>query len=184
MRAVLVHELCQFHIEATILRDLDKFAFFEPLDRLQTFRRFFHFKRRRRDGVEREPMTKFFGQNHEHVERRQLREIEGGVTVQHFVVKTQIVETDDQIRALQFRDQIADGFFVENFVFAARRAVSHADAHAHFGNVVPAADFISGFLRFQIEIDDVFGHNRSDRFNRIWRIGKIILSFCPKNFPL
>ena len=158
MTTVFVNQLRQFHVVAAILRDLQKSPVLEPADRLQTFRRFFHAERRRRNRIEREPMVQFILQIHHQVERRQLSEVERRVAVQHFVIEPQIVEPDDQIRPLQIRDEFAHGFFMINFVFAARRIEGDADAHAHFGNVVPPADFIGGFLGFQIEINDALGH--------------------------
>ena len=62
----------------------------------------------------------------------------------------------DQTGALQVRQQIVDLFLAVNIVIAARGAERHADAHAHAGDVVPAAHLLGGFLGFQIEIDDVF----------------------------
>ena len=54
--------------------------------------------------------------------------------------------------------QVVHLFLAVNFVIAARGAERHADAHAHFGNVAPAADFLGGLLRFQIEINNVLCH--------------------------
>jgi hypothetical protein len=156
MRAVFVDELRDLHVVAAIFRDLREFAFFEPFDRLQTFRRFFHAEGRGRDGIQRQAMIQRVLQFHEHVQRRQLREVERRVAVQHFVVKPQIVEADDHVGALQFPEQIVDLRFAENFIFARQTAARHADAHLHLRNIAPAADFIRRLLRFQIEINNVF----------------------------
>ena len=103
-------------------------------------------------------MAEFFVQHDEHVECWKLGQVERGITVQHFVIEPQIVETNDEIGALQFVDEVIYLRFAVDFIFAARGAVSHADAHAHLGNVAPAADFIGGLLRFEIEVNNVLGH--------------------------
>ena len=103
-------------------------------------------------------MAQLFIQHHEHVQRRQLGQVERGVAVQDLVIEPQVVETDDEVGALQFVDQVVHLRLAVDFVFAARRAVGHAHAHAHLGNVAPAANFLGGLLRFQIEINQVLGH--------------------------
>src|SRR5256885_14720164 len=75
--------------------------------------------------------------------------------LQHFVIESQIVEANHQVRALHFGDEIVDLLFAVNPVVAARRAVSDPDAHSHLADLVPAADFLRRLLRFQIKIDDV-----------------------------
>lgn len=45
-----------------------------------------------------------------------------------------------------------------DFIFANVGAVGDADAQAHFGDIVPAAHFIGGFLGLEIKINDMFGH--------------------------
>jgi len=159
MRAVFVDEFGDLHVVAAILGDLRELAFLEPADRLQTFRRFFHAERRGRDRVEREAMVQRVLQFDEHVERRQLREIERRVAVQHFVIEAQIVETDDEVCALQFLEQRVHLRFAVNFVFARRAAARHGDTHAHLGNVAPTAHFIGGLLRFEIKINNVLCHD-------------------------
>jgi hypothetical protein len=47
---------------------------------------------------------------------------------------------------------------VKDFVFAAECVESDTDAHAHFGNIIPPANFIGGLLRFQIEINNALCH--------------------------
>lgn len=78
--------------------------------------------------------------------------------MQHLVIKAQIIEAHHQVRALQFPDKIVHLRFTVDFVFTARRAERHAHAHAHLGNVAPAAHLVGGFLRLKIEINDVFCH--------------------------
>ena len=71
-------------------------------------------------------------QFHHHVQRRKLAQIKRRVAVQHFVVESQVVEADNQIRSLQILDEVVHLFFAVNFIFAVRRAERHPDAHAHF----------------------------------------------------
>ena len=89
-----------------------------------------------------------------------MREIERGVAVQHFVIEAQHVEPHDKIGALKFREQVVDVFFTVDVILALRGVVGHADAESHLVDVPPAAHFISGLLRFQIEIDNVLRHAR------------------------
>jgi hypothetical protein len=76
--------------------------------------------------------------------------------VQHFVIEPQNVETDDEIGALQILEEAVHLFLAVNCVIAAPGAERHADAHAHAIDVAPAAHFLGGLLRFEIEINNVF----------------------------
>jgi len=76
--------------------------------------------------------------------------------LQHRVIKALAVEADHEIGAAQFFDERVHVAFAIDFIFAASGAVGHADAHPHVADIVPAADFISRLLRFEIEIDNVF----------------------------
>src|SRR5437667_12800947 len=75
--------------------------------------------------------------------------------MQNLVIETQIIEAHNQIGALQFSDEVVDLFFSVNPVIPACRAVSHAYAHAHLTDLVPPADFVGRFLRFQIKINSI-----------------------------
>ena len=75
--------------------------------------------------------------------------------MQHLVVEPQIVETDDQVGALQIRDEIVHLFLAVNLVIAARGAERHADAHAHVVMWLQPPTSSADFLRFQIEINNV-----------------------------
>ncbi len=97
-------------------------------------------------------------QVHHKVERRQLGEVERSIAMQDFVIEPQIVETHDKVGALEVVDEVIHGFFVIDLILVIGGAVGDADAHAHFGNVVPAADFIGGALGLQVKIKDVLGH--------------------------
>ena len=158
LHTVFVDEFGDLHVVAAILCDLRQFTFLEPADRLQAFRRFFHVERCCGDGIQRKPVAERFIQDHEHVERGQLREVECRIAVQHLVIESQIIEAHHEIGALQVGDQVIHLLLAVYFIFAGSSAVSHAHAHAHLGNVAPAAYFLGGFLRFQVEIDDVLGH--------------------------
>ncbi len=130
--AVFVDEPGDFYVEAAILRDFREPAVLEPADGLQALRCFLDAEGRRRNRVEREPVVQFVLQFHHHVERRQLAQIERRVAVQHLVIEPQIVEADDEIGALQIRDEVVHLLLAVNFVIAARGAERDADAHAHF----------------------------------------------------
>src|SRR6185369_8966043 len=109
-------------------------------------------------------MLQLFLQVDEHVERRNLSQIVDGVVAQHFVVEPKIVETNDEIGALQLSEQIVHLLLTIDPVLPTDAAVGNTDAHPHLANLVPPADLISGLLRFQIEIDDVPRNTR--RLNR------------------
>jgi hypothetical protein len=78
--------------------------------------------------------------------------------VQHLIIEPKIVESNHQIGPLYIGQQIIDLLFPVDSVFLAGGAVSHADAHPHLADFVPAADVLGGFLRFQIEINNIFRH--------------------------
>ena len=157
--AVLVYEFGDFDVVTAVFGNFHEFAFFEPADGLQAFGGFFDAEGGGGDGIEREAVAQFFLEVDEHVEGGELVEVVGGVAVEDFVIEAEDVEADDEVGALQFGDEVVDLAFAVNFVIAARGAVGDADAHAHFGDVAPTTDFISGLLGFEIKIDDVLGHS-------------------------
>src|SRR5439155_22830668 len=72
-----------------------------------------------------------------------------------------IIETDDQISALQLRDELVHLLLAVDFVSALAGVVGDGDAQAHETDFVPATDFVSGFLGFEIEIDNVLPARRA-----------------------
>ena len=71
-----------------------------------------------------------------------------------------MIESHDQIRPLQIGDEFVDLALAVDAIFVARSAERDAHAHAHVVHVAPAADFISRFLSFQVEIKNV-AHRRA-----------------------
>src|ERR1041385_4456147 len=103
-------------------------------------------------------MLKLFHQVHQHVQRRKLVQVEGRVTVEHFVIETQDVEAHYKVGALQVGEQFVDLALAVNAVLVARSAVSHTDAHAHSTDFAPTAHLVGGLLRFEVEINYVLRH--------------------------
>ena len=101
--------------------------------------------------------------------------------MQNLIIKPKIVETHDQVGALQLSDQFVHLFFAVDFIAASRCAVSHPHAQAHLRNIAPTTDFIRRFLRFQIKIDNVFCHGR--KFYN-WRIAVYELFQLPMRLML
>ena len=94
-------------------------------------------------------------QVNQHIQGRNLLQVHDGVAVQHLIIEAQVIEAHHQIRPHQLLDEIIDLFFLIDAVITTGRAVSHADAHPHIADIVPAADLIGGFLRFQVKVNDV-----------------------------
>src|SRR5215472_10242458 len=70
-------------------------------------------------------------------------------------IESQMIEAHDEVGTLKLLDQIEHLLFVVDPIIASSAAVSHSDAHPHVANLVPAADFLGGFLCFEVKIDDV-----------------------------
>jgi hypothetical protein len=153
--AVFVDHFGELDVEAAVFGDLHELALAEPFDGLETFRRFFETEGGGGDGVQGKTVLESVLQFHEHVQCRELAQVHGSVAVEDFVIETEMVETDDEVGALEFREKVVDLFFAVNFIVAARGGISNAHAHAHGANLVPTADILGGFLRFQVEINDV-----------------------------
>jgi hypothetical protein len=100
-------------------------------------------------------MVNGFLKFHKHVERGNLPKIEDGIAMENFIVEAEIIESDDEIGAQKLIDEVVYLLLSINFVIPATGAVSDPDAHAHIANVVPATDFIGGFLSFEVKIDNV-----------------------------
>jgi hypothetical protein len=155
-----VDEASDFDIVTAVFGDVHEAALAEPLDGLHAFGCFFDAQGGASEGVEGEAMVYNFLDVHEHVEGWGLGEVEDGVAVEDFVIEAEIVEADDKVCAHEFTDQIFDLGFAVDFVIAARGAVGDADAHAHVAHAIPTAHFISRFLRFEVEVNDVL-HERT-----------------------
>jgi hypothetical protein len=154
--AEFVDEFGDFDVVTAVFGNIQQAAGAEPLDGLEAFGRFFDAEGGGGDGIQGEAMVHGFLEFDEHIEGGRLAQVKDGITVEDFVIEAEVVEADDEIGAKQFGDELIDLLFAIDPVLAARRAVGHADAHAHVANIVPPADFVRGFLRFQVEIDNVF----------------------------
>src|SRR5690242_17507214 len=82
--------------------------------------------------------------------------------MEDFVIEAQVVETHDEIGALQFREQLIDLVLAIDPILPARAAVGDADAHAHVADLVPTTDVLGGFLGFEIEVQNIFGHRENE----------------------
>ena len=155
LRAVFVDKFREFNVVTAIFSDFQQATFTKPLDGLEAFGGFFDAESSGSEGIQGKTMLQGILQFHHHVERGKLAQIHRSVTVQDFIIKAQVVETDDQIRALQFAQEIVHLFFAIDAIIAPSQTVSDAHTHAHGADVIPSAHLIGGLLRFQVEINEV-----------------------------
>ena len=76
---------------------------------------------------------------------RVLRSTNGGkawTPMQHFIVKSQVIEPDHQVRSLKFFDEIMHLRLPIDSVFRPRGVIRHSDTHPHSADFVPTAYFI------------------------------------------
>jgi hypothetical protein len=154
---IFVDKSGNFDVVAAVFGDFEEAAGAEPFDGLEAFGRFFNAERGGGDGIKGEAVVHGFLKFDEHIQGGGLAQVEDGVAVKDLVVEAEIVKTDHEIGPKQFGDELVDLFFAVDFVIAASSAVGHADAHAHVADVIPAAYFVGGLLRFQIKVDNIFG---------------------------
>src|SRR6266576_5901078 len=157
-QSVFVDKLLELYIVAAILRELNQPALFEPPNRLHAFGGLFDAERRGGDGVEGKAMLQRVGHVHHQVQRRKLAQDEDGAAVQDFIIEAEHIETHHEISALQVHEQLVHVFLAVNPVVPSRGVERHAHAHAHATDFIPAANFLGGLLRFEIEIYDVLRH--------------------------
>lgn len=151
-----MHELGDFDVEAAVFGDFQEFSLFPPFDGLQAFGGLFDAEGCGGYGVEGEPVLKFCLELNEHVEGWELGEIEDGVTVEDFVIEAEDIETDDEIGAGEFLDEIVDLGFGVDFVGTPGGAIGDRDADAHIADFVPTSHLIGRFLGFDVHVDHVF----------------------------
>ncbi len=101
-------------------------------------------------------MTEFLFQIGHQVQGRGGGQVEGGIPVQHGIIKVLHVEPDHQLGPHQFLHQVVDLVLVVYVVLTGCRVVGHTDRHQHLVLVTPAADFGGALLGLQIEINNVF----------------------------
>jgi hypothetical protein len=62
-----------------------------------------------------------------------------------------VVEAHDEVRPLEFLEQVVHLALGVDAVAAACRRIGHAEAHPHVTDLVPAADLVGRLLGFEVE---------------------------------
>jgi hypothetical protein len=163
--AVFMHEPGDLHVIAAVFGDFEHPSLAEPLDGLHSFGCLFDTECGAGNRIEGETMLQFVLQIDQHVECGNLAHVVNGVVVEDFIVEPKIIEAHDQIGALQFREQIINRFFAVDSILATRGAVSDPNAHPHFADFVPTADFFRRFLRFEVEVHDILQARNSSQMH-------------------
>lgn len=156
---VFMHHFRALHIKAAVLGDFHHSSLSPPADRVQSVPGFTDAERGRCENVKFEPVSEDFFNIHHQIECLcGVRQVQDCVGPQHFVVKIDDIKSDDEICFDQLIHQQVDVFFGVYPVFAQARGIGDTDGHSHFPLFIPPASIIGGPLRFQIEIDDIAGH--------------------------
>src|SRR5258707_5331470 len=169
LQAVLVDQTGYLYVIATILGYFEHLSFLVPINGLQSFGGFLDAKSCCSDGIKRKPVLKGVVQFDQHIERGELPQVKSCIAVKDFVIESQMVETNHQIGPLQIFNELIHLFFSVNFVSASRRAIRDPHAHAHAADLVPSTDFLSGLLRFQVEINKIF-HRQAGITRKVYRV--------------
>ncbi len=120
-RAILMNELGEFDVVAAVLGDFGELPFAKPLNRLKAFTGFFQAKGGVGDGIKGQTVFEFFRNHRQHIQSGELAEVKHRVAVQYFVVESDDVETDHEIRALKFTEEVINLFFGVNRVTTSGR---------------------------------------------------------------
>ena len=92
---------------------------------------------------------------------RQVGRVEEQVVpFEHLVVEADVVEADDQIGTFELLDERGSLVLGVDAVLVQHRAEGTGHRDAHLVLVAPATDVIGRAACFQVEINDVSGHDR------------------------
>ena len=83
-------------------------------------------------------MIEYFLQVEHEIQRGCLRQVQDGVAVKDFVIESNMIEANDQIRTHQLINQLVNPVFSIDLVCLSGRAVGDPNTHFHIPNVIPS----------------------------------------------
>lgn len=159
LRTVFVDALGYFHIVAAVFSDFCHLALLPPADCLQAIGGLACAQRGGRDDVELETVAKFLFKFNEEIKAAQLiPKIEDAVTEQYFVVEADVIEAHHEVCAHHLVDEIGDFLLRVDQVLAKLGTVGASDGDTHLVLVSPTTHVVGGAAGFEVEIDNVAGH--------------------------
>ncbi len=154
-----------FHIEATVLGDVHDATLLPPFDRIGSHGSLTFAESLAGDRVEFRAMLQLALEVEHQIEVPGLfLEVQDGVSHEHFVVKRDVVESDDQVGRAELVDEFLHVSLVIDPVPIFGCTEGHADGHPHIRFAIPTANIICGAHRLQVKIYEIFRHiwNESD----------------------